>query len=391
MTATREAEDLPPGWFRAKLAELNRFRQRHELAETIIVFVAGFIFDVATLSRADDATTMVQQGAYLLALCLLLALEQRHQLKGDLPRLLAKAMEFAEAGIHFFLGALLSTFTLNYFKSGSGLTSLVFVLVAFVFLVANEFPRFRSFGPIVRFALLSFCLLSYFACLIPVLAGQVRPWMFVTAAALSIASMGGVFWVLNRWNPRKRALLTRSVLPGLAVQAVLLVLYFAKVIPPVPLALTYIGVYHYVEQPLRPVKEGRLVSAGQYRLLHERPWWRFWERGDQTFYARDGDQVYCFFSIFAPNKFQDQINVIWRRWDDVRGEWVLRETAPMPLGSGGAMREAGWRTFRSKARYEPGEWRAEAQTEDGRTIGSIRFEILKDTRTEPRQFTMDLR
>jgi len=63
----------------------------------------------------------------------------------------------------------------------------------------------------------------------------------------------------------------------------------------------------------------------------------------------------------------------------------------LQLGGGGAIRESGWRTFSTKSRYNPGEWRAEAQTEDGRTIGSIRFSIVKDTRTEPRQFVMDLR
>ena len=141
-TATPEED----GFFKQTLARVNAFRQRHELAETLIVFVGGFIFDVATLSRADDATTLIQQGAYLVALGALLALEQRQALKGDLPKLLARGMELAEPGIHFFLGALLSTFTLNYFKSGSGLTSLVFVAVAFVLLVANEFPRFRAYG-----------------------------------------------------------------------------------------------------------------------------------------------------------------------------------------------------------------------------------------------------
>jgi len=187
------------------------------------------------------------------------------------------------------------------------------------------------------------------------------------------------------------------VLPGLGVQVALLALYFLKVIPPVPLALTYIGIYHYVEQPLRPALEPgaarpeRFVTGGRYRLVHERPWWRFWHHGDQLFHARQGDQVYCFLSIFAPNRFRDQVSIIWSRWDEGRGEWRVWDSAPMPLGRGGAMRDAGWRTFRSKAHYEPGEWRAEAQTGDGRTIGSIRFTILKDTRTEPRQLAVDLR
>lgn len=399
MTATPEEA----GFFK----QVQAFRRRHETAEIVLIFVAGFVFDAATLRRLDELRVIVQQGAYLVMLILLLALDRRQALLGDLPPRLAKAIPAVEKAIHFFLGALMSTFTLNYFKSGSGPVSLAFVAVVFVFLVANEFPRFRRYGPVVRFALLSFCLLSYFAYLGPVLTGQVRPWMFTAAAAASVACMGAIFLRLLSWAPRLGAELRRSVLPGLGVQAVLVGLYFLKVIPPVPLALTFIGIYHDVEPPLRAVqvpatgpgartdrpvmREERFVTNGQYRLLHERPWWAFWQRGDQEFFARDGDQVYCFFSIFAPNKFQDQVSIIWTRWDEARREWVPKEKAAIPLGRGGAIQESGWRWFRSKARYEPGDWRAEVQTEDGRTIGAIKLTISRDTRVEPRQFVMDLR
>jgi len=380
MTATPEEG----GFFQ----QVQAFRRRHELAEIILIFVAGFVFDAATLRRLDELRVIIQQGAYLVALILLLALDRRQALLGDLPARLAKAMPAVEKAIHFFLGALMSTFTLNYFKSGSGLTSLAFVAVVFVFLVANEFPRFRRYGPVVRFALLSFCLLSYFAYLGPVLTGQVRPWMFVAAAAASVVCMAGIFLRLLRWAPRLGAELRRSVLPGLGVQAVLLALYFAKVIPPVPLALTYMGIYHYVEAPIH---DRSFVTDDRFRLLTERPWWLFWHHGDQLFYARDGDQVFCFYSVFAPNNFQDQVNLVWSRWNDAKGEWVQKEKAATPLGRGGVIKESGWRWVRSKALYEPGEWRAEVQTEDGRTIGSLRFTIYRDTRTEPRQFVMDLR
>lgn len=397
------------GWFKRRLHGVQAFRQRHETAETSVVFVAGFGFDVVTLSRADDLLTVLQQGAYLLALCALLALEQRQALRGDLPGFMAKALQYAEAGIHFLLGALLSAFTLNYFKSGSGIGPLVFVAVVFVLLVANELPQFRRYGPVVRYALLSFCLVSYFATLLPVLVGKVRPWMFLVASAVTLAAVGGLFWLYTRWGPERRSLLARSVLPALGVQVALVSLYFLKVIPPVPLALTYIGVYHYVEPRLESVRvqatgpgstaksgkpatrEERFVTTGSFRLLHERPWWRFWQHGDQVFYARDGDQVWVFLSIFAPNKFRDQIFVVWERWNDDRGEWMPRDKHVVQLGLGGDIREAGWRIRRNKTNYEPGEWRAEAQTQDGRTIGSIRFTVLKDTRTEPRQFRMDLR
>jgi hypothetical protein len=376
-------------WLKERLEKVQAFRERHARAEMATFFGAGFLFDVATLSRIDDSVTIVQQGAYLLVLCTLVALEQRRHLVGELPGLLGKAMKFSEDGIHFFLGSLMSSFTLFYFKSASGVTSLLFILLVFGALVANELPRFRKLGPVVRFAMLSFCLLSYFAYVIPVLMGSVRPWMFVTAAVLSVGMMGALFELLRRWSPEKGPLLRRAVLPGLSVQVVLVALYFLKVIPPVPLALTFIGIYHGVEQPLRGAPG--FVTAGKYRLIHERPWYRFWHNGDQVFHARSGDQIWCFMSIFAPNKFKDRINVHWHRYNEQKGEWVLWEKRPLPLGSGGEMREAGWRTFRSKANYQPGDWKAEITTEDGRTIGSIKFAVLQDTRTEPRVFRMDLR
>lgn len=382
-------------WLQARLDQVQAFRERHAMAEMATFFGAGFLFDVFTLSRIDDGITIIQQGAYLLVLCTLVALEQRQQLVGALPGLLGKVLKFSEDGIHFFLGSLMSSFMLFYFKSASGLTSLLFLVLVFGALVANELPRFRQLGPVVRFAMLSFCLLSYFAYVIPVLLGTVRAWMFVTAAVLSVGVMTGLFNLLRKWSPSKGPLIKRAVLPGLSVQAVLVTLYFLKVIPPVPLSLTYIGIYHGVERPLKTApakpKDIRFVTTGKYRLLHERPWYRFWHNGDQVFFSRPGDQIYCFMSIFAPNKFRDQIHVRWYRYNELKAAWTPWDFGSLQLGVGGEMRDEGWRTVKSKAKYEPGEWKAEVTTEDGRTIGSIKFEVLQDTRTEPRIFRMDLR
>src|SRR6185503_3890493 len=109
-------------------------------------------------------------------------------------------------------------------------TALAFVGVVFFLLVANEFPWFRRFGPTIRFALLSFCLLSFFAYLIPVIVGKVAMWTFLTAAVVSSLFMFVLFSRLLRWTPKKATVVRQTILPGLVVQGLLVGLYFLKVI-----------------------------------------------------------------------------------------------------------------------------------------------------------------
>ncbi|MCI0569251.1 MAG: DUF2914 domain-containing protein, partial [Myxococcaceae bacterium] len=86
----------------------------------VFFLLAGFLFDVLTLSRIDDWATLVQQGAYLGLLGALLTLEQRYALKLSEPRgWWAKVWRFGEDAIHFLFGSLLSSFALFYFKSAS--------------------------------------------------------------------------------------------------------------------------------------------------------------------------------------------------------------------------------------------------------------------------------
>ena len=47
----------------------------------------------------------------------------------------------------------MSAYTLFFFKSASGLTSILFLIVMLGLLVANELPRFRQLGPVVRLGL----------------------------------------------------------------------------------------------------------------------------------------------------------------------------------------------------------------------------------------------
>lgn len=367
---------------------LQAFRQRHATAESAIFFAAGFLFDILTLSRIDDVATLVQQGLYLVLLGALMIMDERYRAGlAAPPRWLAQAWRFSQDAIHFLFGSLLSSFTLFYLKSTSGFSSFLFMSILGALLVANELPRVRERGPVVRFALLSLCLTSYGALLLPVVLGFISKWMFVTVVVLSCAVIGWCVRALSRWTGDAPSVHRRVAGPALGMQAMLVVAYFAGAIPPVPLSVQFIGIYHEVIPPgAQAATEGGDPPAGRtYELRHQRPWWKVWHNGDQDFAARPGDIVYCFARVFAPRGFRDAIYVRWW-WQGRDGRWLDQGRAQLRILGG---RGDGFRTFATKKNYQPGRWRVEIETDDGREIGIIHFDLIADLSSGARTFFVD--
>lgn len=380
---------------------LQAFRERHAKAEIAVFFGAGILFDIVTLTRIDDFATYIQLGLYLAALVSLMILEERYRAGvAAPPRLLAKAWRFSEGAIHFLFGTLLSIFILFYLKSTSGLASILFMGFLYTLLVANELPRFRERGPIVRFALLSLCMTTYCALLLPVMLGFLSKWLFVAAVVLSCAALGWLARALYRWTGDAKSIRHQILAPALVMQVLLVAAYFAGAIPPVPLSVQFIGIYHEVVPPGHELvatsgREARAVQAslaaggpptiGTYQLKHQRPWWKVWLHGDQDFAARPGDIVYCFARVFAPTGFRDAIYVHW--WlEGQKSGWMDQGRAQLSISGG---RGDGFRAYATKKNYQPGRWRVEIETEDGRDIGVIKFNLMNDPSSGERTFSVD--
>jgi hypothetical protein len=365
---------------------LKAFRARHAKAELALLFFASFAYDILTLPRIDNRFTLTKQGLFLGVLGWLLWLELRWREGTAPPRGLSRVWRHREDALHFLLGGLLSPYTLFYFKSASGLTAFVFLATVFGVLVANELPRFRARGPVVRVALYAFCLTSYFAYLLPVVRGYYSGTLFLWAAGLSAAVMGALG--VSVYAPRGGSgrAWWRVLLPGWGVPVVLLGLYALKAIPPVPLSLLSSGIYHDVQVVKGP--QGRR----DYRLLHESRAWMPWARGDQDFRVRPGERVYFFASVFAPTSFKlrrpgDRGTPLRLRWayNDPRKGWTEYHTYDgLYLGQGG--RERGYRLFAYLTDPPSGDWRVSMETDDGREIGRLFFTVTSDDSTEPRDF-----
>ena len=333
-------------------------------------FTAGFIFDAFMVRRIDEPKVLIQQGLYLVLSGLLLA---------GLVTLRDRAHRFAAPAMHFMLGTLLNAYILFYVKSGSGLTAALFFVVIAALLLVNELPAVRRLGPVVLYGLYSFCLTSYFAYLYPVLFGRIRSWMFLLAIATAAVPLTLVGRFHHKRTGDRRQIVRHAVVPALGVQALLLVLYVFRLIPPVPLSLMEIGIYHDVARQ----------TDGSYRVSYVKPpWYKFWASDDTDFRARSGDRLFTFFRVFAPRGFHDDIRVAWLYRAPGNG-WTPSGDLPIAVTGG---RESGFRGVSYKQGWRPGEWRILVRSIDGREIGRRTFTVRNDDDpSQPRTMTVDTR
>jgi hypothetical protein len=354
------------------LERIKLYAARNERTLDVAFFVGGFLFDILTLGRIDHWLTIGQHAAYLtvsslILVQMLLAQGQPHPDAAALPRLRRWYLQYRTPALHFLLGALLSAYTVFFFKSSSLLVSFGFMAVLVGLLFANESARFKALGLPFKFALLGLCWLAYFAYVIPVVIGQTGLFVFLASIAVGCVPL----FVAGFWIPKERK---RTVFVPLGCVVIgFLAFYLFRLIPPVPLSIPFMGVYHDVER-----------SDLGYKLSHERPAWRIWENGDQQFRAQPGDKVHVYFRIFSPARFSDQIQMKWFR--EQGGRWALQDTIPIKIVGG---REEGFRGYGLKSHYDPGEWKVQVETSDGREIGRIYFS-LETVPDSPRSFVAEL-
>jgi hypothetical protein len=220
------------------------------------------------------------------------------------------------------------------------------------------------------------CLFSFFSIVIPVVCGFVGWVPFLLSFFTTALVITGFYLLIGRRWTDKSSLRAHILFPSFGVLGLLFVFYFFGLLPPVPLAVEKMGIYHDIKK-----------ENGQYILSHERPSWKFWQEGDQDFVAEPGDKIYFFATIFSPARFDDTVLLHWMLKE--RGEWKSTDKIPMRLLGG---RKAGFRGFAVKEKYSDGDWQVRVETTDGREIGRLYFHVDRVTNFNPaRKFETETR
>ena len=341
------------------LEKFKNFYQHHQVLVGVIVFLSGFLIDVFTLGEIDDPFSLIQQLVYLLLIGIILYFE----LTSSVPTLVKKYWEYRELVVQFLFGSLLSIYTLYFFHSASQITGLLFITLLALLLVANEFPQFQKLEFGVKFILLSLCTISYSLIIFPILFGHISILGFFTSILFSIAIFLGIFYLKkDSVNDLKK----KFLYPVVGTHLFFIFAYFLNIIPPVPIAVKHIGVYHRIEK-----------LNDSYRLSFIRPKYLFWQDTNDDFQARPEDTLNIFVQIFSPRAFSDQVHLEFYR------DGKKQDSIPLSIKGG---RSEGYRGFVSKKNYGPGEWKVIVVSSDNRPFGNFSFTVHSDTTITDRHF-----
>lgn len=316
------------------------------------------MYDSVTLTRIDRWRDNLILLGYLLASGVLIAMvgrAERGRLKS--PWLLRR-LDLMTWGVHFFLGGLLSSYVVFYFKSAAVGRSFIFVGLLVGLMLANEFFAHRLRDLRLLLPLYFFCGSAFLTFFLPLLVRQLSAALFVLSGVLSLMLTGILSIAIFGYRPEA----IRVFPVPMIVFGGLLLSYFGDVIPPIPLALKDGGIYRNV----------RRVGT-QYEVVYREPSrWFFWRRDEREFAYAPGDAVYCFAAIFAPTAFTEQVWHYWQRRDE-NGRWITTDRLSYTIIGG---REGGYRGYTVKRKITPGRWRVEVRTTEGRLLGRIPFAVV---------------
>lgn len=352
--------------YKAKIPKESVARvRRHWLS---IAFLLGFIVDNITLNNVEQLFDNLVLLAYV-ALSMTSMFILYAGLAGKLPETWTRPVRaYAPLVLQYAFGGLLSGMLIFYGRSGAWTESWPFLLIIIGVIAGNELIKDRTSRFLFNIAILFVGLFSYTVLIIPVISGYMGPWVFLGSGLVALIIMYGFVQLLRLVIPNFLALeMRRLVFMIGTVYAVFNFLYFANIIPPIPLSLKDVGIYHSVVR----------FGNGEYQLKYEEgPWWRPWKRSDTTFHPTDG-RVFCFASVFAPTRLSTDIYHRWEYYDEELGEWTEHARLSYPISGG---RDGGYRGYTLIENFRNGTWRCSVETGRGQVLGRETFHI--DT-TEP--------
>jgi hypothetical protein len=349
-----------------------------------VFFFSGVAYDTLTLTRIDRLLDNLLLLVYLLLLGLLIILTgrlgiepfpDRAQLTNLSPvaRWLLKSRPYYPMAIQFFLGGLFSAYAIFYSRSATLTSTAVFFGVLVLMLVANEFLRDRLSNLRLLVSLYALVCFAFFTFFLPVMTGFMNLAVFLGGAILSGIVTFRVVQLIYRNNPdRSRREAIGVITPGFAVIAALVGFYFLNWIPPVPLSMTFGGIYHEVKK-----------SDDQFELSFDRKWYQLWKRSDTIFPA--GEPVYCFTAVFAPVALKATVYHHWYVRQSREKPFTHADRIPLRISGG---RDGGFRAYTFKQRLDPGDWRVDVETEDGRVIGRVSVRVQTNDEAQPHLTTI---
>lgn len=335
--------------------------RRHWLT---VAFIGGFLTDLLLLNRVDSLfDNLVLLMYVLLAMISIIALYAAAA--GKLPESVTPYLRtYAPLVMQYGFGGLMSGMLIFYGRSASIVDSWPFLLIIAVLIYLNETVRDRSGRLVLTLSMFFVGLFSYVILVIPTFTGYMGAWVFLGSGILALLVMYGFLRILGLVIPNFLALQMRTVVFTIgSIFAALNFLYFLNIIPPIPLSIKDIGIYHSVVY---------FPDRLEYQLEYEDgPWWHAWKRSDTAFHPTPGGNAFCFAKVFTPTRLNTDIYHRWEYKDPDEG-WVTHARVHYPIFGG---RDDGYRGYTQIGSFRDGTWRCTVETARGQVLGREKFRI----------------
>lgn len=347
-------------------------RYKHRLATIALVF--GFFVDIITFRSLNLtlALMLLSVHLFIVAFTIILLTMPFHKSKDSL---LTKIRSWLPVVQQYSMGNLLSAFLILYSASGSFVASWPFLALVAVAAIGNETIRLEKYRLPFQTSLFFLNLLLFLALLTPIIFASISATTFLTSVMFSIfifAVFRRILWLVARQPfSHNRKNINRG---AFGIVALILLLYFVNLIPPIPLTLKDVGFYHDVSR-----FEGGYIASDEDRSLFENYFGIF----GKTLHLANGESAYVFTAVFAPAKLGTQVVHKWQYYSEVRREWVTQNTVHFPIVGG---RSGGYRGYSLTENPNPGKWRISVETTRGQVIGRSYLTIQRVSKTPPVQY-----
>ena len=247
--------------------------------------------------------------------------------------------------LQFCFGSMFSALSVCYFLSSSYWPSFLLIFILGFLLCVNEFIESHYHRFSLTWLLFSICAILYFNFALPMVMHSIHPIWFYISTALGVFATYGLKKISHQ--------AAGSFWPTYMVAALLVLLFLANAIPPVPLVKKQMTICRSLE------KNGISFTA----KIEKPKFWNFWSKTESNVQQYPGEKIYCFTSIFLPPGISCTLYHRWMHQDPRSHDW--KEVSRMGFFIRGGRKE-GFRGYTYKRNLPPGNWKVKVETESGR-------------------------
>ncbi len=363
----------PPGRFEPAMARARTvygWVKLHERSLSAFGMVAGFVTDNLLFRRIDLPNTQAIFAAYIsLAAGSIAGLHflERRAREG---KMYARWRALLPMATQFALGGLWSGFLVFYSRSAVITKSWPYLAVLTGFFICNEVLKRYHARLVFTSVMFFFAIFSYAVVTVPVYTHTIDKWTFLESGFAAVGVLVLFLYLLAAINRAQFVAARGKIALGVtAVYVLINVFYFTNTLPPLPLALARVGVYHMVKK-----------TGDTYEARSESEPWYTTFGVPAVLHVPAGQPLYAYSAVFAPIKLSTKIVHRWRRYDAKSGHWLTVSSVTFAINGG---RDGGYRGYTIKHNPQPGDWRVDIDTSEGHLIGRIDFKVERAATAPP--------